>query len=265
MKFTSIKTKTILAVALSATLIGCSDDNDTPAPLPEPPPPPPIVEYTYDVVVTNLTNAQPMSPVAVIAHDSNYSLFNVGDAVTVGLEQVAESGDNSVLIEEANAAGAFTTGSGMGILTPSSSETISITITEDEAAMAYVSLTTMLVNTNDAITAARNVGLANMAVGDSVSFTTLSYDTGTEANSEAAGTIPGPADGGEGFNAARDDIADQITLHGGVVTADDGLMTSVLGQMHRWDNPVLRVTISRTEQCPFSQGVYENMRPGYFF
>ena len=105
----------------------------------------------------------------------------------------------------------------------------------------------MLVNTNDAITAAKNVSLNGMEVGESLSFTTLSYDTGTEANSEAAGTIPGPADGGEGFNAMRDDIADRITLHRGVITADDGMMQSVLGQNHRWDNPVLRVTITRTE------------------
>ena len=152
-----------------------------------------------------------------------------------------------MVISEATAAGAYSTGSGSGILTPAGSETITFSVTETDAADSYVSLVTMLVNTNDAITAARNVDISSLQVGDSMRFTTLSYDPGTEANSEAAGSMPGPADGGEGFNAARDDIADQVTLHGGVVTSDDGLTTSVLNQSHRWDNPVLRVTISRTE------------------
>ena len=42
------------------------------------------------------------------------------------------------------------------------------------------------------------------------------YDAGTEGNNELAGTIPGPADGGEGFNAARDDV-NVVSRHSGVV------------------------------------------------
>lgn len=62
----------------------------------------------------------------------------------------------------------------------------------------------------------------------------------------AAGTIPGPADGGAGFTGDRDDLAHQATAHPGLATADDGLSTSVLNQSHRWDNPVARVTITRS-------------------
>jgi len=102
------------------------------------------------------------------------------------------------------------------------------------------------VNTNDAFTALNNLGAANMAVGESRTATTISYDSGTEANTEAAGTIPGPADGGEGFNAVRDDIANEVRMHSGVLSADDGLNSSRLSEIHRWDNPVARITVTRT-------------------
>jgi hypothetical protein len=74
----------------------------------------------------------------------------------------------------------------------------------------------------------------------------MAYDAGTEANSEAKGTMPGPADGGEGFNASRDDV-DFVHIHPGVISMYDGLADSVLGASHRFDNPVLAVTIMRTE------------------
>ena len=48
------------------------------------------------------------------------------------------------------------------------------------------------------------------------------WDSGTEANSETAATIPGPAGGGEGFNATRDD-SDTVSFHSGVISQDDGL------------------------------------------
>ena len=251
MNLSTMKIKHLLTILLAASLVACTDDSaiDPLDAAPNPPPaePQPAIQYSYDVAVTNLTLGQPMSPITIIAHDDNFNLFDVGSAASLGLEQVGESGDNSVLIDEAVAAQAFATTSGTGIVIPSASETISFNITQVQAARVLLSMTTMLVNTNDAITAARNIDFGDLAVGDSMSFTTLSYDTGTEANTEAAGTIPGPADGGEGFNMARDDIADQVTLHAGVITSDDGLMTSVLSQNHRWDNPVLRVTITRTE------------------
>jgi hypothetical protein len=105
----------------------------------------------------------------------------------------------------------------------------------------------MLVNTNDAFTGVTEVSLSGLELGESMTMNALSYDSGTEANSEALGTIPGPADGGEGFNSVRDDLADHVTLHSGAITMDDGLNTSVLTEAHRWDNPTARVTITRVQ------------------
>jgi hypothetical protein len=73
------------------------------------------------------------------------------------------------------------------------------------------------------------------------------WDAGTEANSEASGTIPGPADGGEGYNATRDDLVNFVAIHRGVISADDGLNSSILDESHRFDNPVARVMIERID------------------
>ncbi len=61
-----------------------------------------------------------------------------------------------------------------------------------------------------------------------------------------AGTIPGPADGGEGLSEGRE-ILDVVTMHSGVVTADDGLPDSVLDSSHRFSNPAVKIIISRVE------------------
>lgn len=232
-------------IAAAAVLSACSDNNNNSngqVGAPEPPAEPTTLEY--EVRVVNLTVGQPMSPVAVFMHDNTQtSAFSVGSEASVALEMLAEGGDNSALLDEY---ASIASTSGASPIGPGSSETITVEVpAEDSAGLAFT-LVTMLVNTNDAFSAVNAVDIASMEPGQSLSFSTPSYDSGTEANLEAAGTIPGPADGGEGFNEARDDVNDQVTMHGGVVTSADGLADSVLGQQHRWDNPVLTVTISRT-------------------
>lgn len=196
----------------------------------------------FEISVINLTNNQPLSPVAVILHSSEYSPWRIGSAASSGLELMAEGGDNSDMIGadlngiDSNAA------SGTGIVVPGGSESISVAA--DSAGQTSLSVATMLVNTNDAFTGLAGVDLSAMASGDSLTLVAPVYDAGTESNSEASGTIPGPADGGEGYNSARDD-SDRVFRHAGVVTADDGLDTSVLNESHRFDNPAMRVTITR--------------------
>lgn len=239
MKKLTTLTKSGLVLAMAAALAACGgdDDNDNTQ-----------ADRSFEVKVTNMTAGQPLSPTALVVHDSGYSLFNVGDMASEALEKLAEGGDNSDLIAAADANGhVFSTSSAAGVLVPGGSETFTLTVQGSQVSSAQLSAVTMLVNTNDAITALQGARLADLASGESMSFNTQSYDTGTEANSESAATIPGPAGGGEGFNAARDDIADMITMHSGVVTADDGLSGSALNEMHRWDNPVTRITITRTQ------------------
>lgn len=227
-------------VAIAAT--ACDSDSNGGALTVTPPP----AMASFDVTVTNLTNGQPLSPVAVIAHQSGYAVFAVGSAATVGLETLAEGGDNAALIAEATAsASVMSTASGAAPIGPAGTETISITVLESELPGLTISVSSMLVNTNDAITGLNAVSIGDMAAGDSATWRSIAYDSGTEANTEEAAHIPGPAGGGEGFNAARDDRADRVAMHSGVVGQDDGFATSSLDNQHRFDNPVAAVRIER--------------------
>lgn len=235
--------KVLIAVVGLSTLglSGCSDDdNDNQIVTPVPTPTPVPVVVSYDVSVVNLTAGQPMSPITVVLHNEG-NLWEIGAAANDAIELLAESGDNSQVLDLDVVLASAT---GAGVLMPGMSETISVSITDTQA--NHFSLASMLVNTNDAFTGVNGLSVESLSVGESISLQTSSYDSGTEKNSEMMSTIPGPAAGGEGFNAERDDV-DFVAMHPGVVTGDDGLTDSVLKSYHRFDNPTLRVTITRTE------------------
>jgi len=186
--------------------------------------------------VTNLTNFQPISPVGVSFAAVDEHFFSIGDSASLALEKMAEGGDNSGLLAQARSAVSME-----GVLLPGNSATLTL---RKELGVFELSAYAMLVNTNDAFTGLDAVSISGMQVGDMKTMTTNAYDAGTEANSEAQGSIPGPADGGEGFNATRDDV-NVVRMHSGVVTKDDGLATSVLSADAKFDNPVMRVSIKR--------------------
>ncbi|MGV6859545.1 MAG: spondin domain-containing protein [bacterium] len=230
MKALTLITPLLLAGALSA----CHDDNNdsTTTPVPE--------TFSFAIHVSNLTNAQPFSPPAVILQGADFTAWQVGQAASVALEHLAEGGDASELLAaeaaQPNAVGEAPVG-------PGGSAVLELSTTDP--AQLHLTVATMLVNTNDAFTGVTGLDLSSMQVGDTRVVLTSAYDAGTENNLELAGTIPGPADGGEGFNAARDDVTTSVTLHGGVVGADDGNPASVLNSVHRFDNPVMRIEVVR--------------------
>ena len=236
-----MKLSKILIPAMCLALAACSDDDDdnnvvvTPDPTPDP-----VVEYEFTVRTTNLTHAQPMSPIGAALHTSG-QFWQIGEEASVELETLAESGSNAELL-------------GMDVVNTSASDeaplgpgaSVELTLTTETLEEQKLSIISMMVNTNDGFTGLNSLDVSSMAVGDSVSYRTYAYDAGTEANSEAAGTIPGPVDMGEGFNAARDDV-NVVAMHPGVVGQDDGLSTSVLTSAHKFDNPLLALTITRTK------------------
>lgn len=233
--------KTAAVIVLALGLNACSDDEvikevevivEVPEPVPDP------VDVSYQVTVTNLTNSQPLSPVAVVLHQSG-NLWTVGGVPSVELERMAEGGDNSGLLQLGTVSA-----TGAGAIGPGGSETISVTI--QDTTDAKLTVATMLVNTNDGFSGLNAWDLSQLAVGDSWTGTAGTYDAGSEVNSESAGTMPGPADGGEGFNPMRSDTG-FVAMHPGVVSADDGLSTSVLSVQHKFDNPSIRIVITRTE------------------
>jgi len=206
------------------------------------------MDVKYSITLTNLTAGQPLSPLALTLHKPEFSAFHVGMPASIGLEKIAESGDVSEYLAAAAAdAMVLSSVKADGITMPgaTSSLILSAAVAPDMMNHLSLSLLSMLVNTNDAFTGINAINLGKLMVGESMTLDTLSYDAGTEWNSETMATIPGPAANGEGFNAARDDIANQVTMHTGIVTLDDGKSDSALSNMHKWDNPVTRVTITR--------------------
>ncbi|WP_087018556.1 spondin domain-containing protein [Thaumasiovibrio subtropicus] len=230
-----MKLKALSILAATALLAGCPDDDETVAK--------PI--YTFDVKVENLTANQPLSPLAVLVHDADFTMFTAGNAASQAIEHMAEAGDNSQLLalSGSNAHVSASYG-GTGIIAPGNSETVSFTL--KVKGDTRVSLSSMLVNTNDAFIGYNHAKLNTLGANESLTLMLPVWDAGTEANSETAATVPGPAGGGEGFNAARNDD-DMIALHSGVITADDGLATSALNASHRFLNPAAKVIITRTK------------------
>lgn len=234
--------KVAMASAMLTLLTGCpfDDDDDSPDVVVTPAPPAPVTEYSYDVQITNLTNAQPLSPVAIALHGDEM-LWTIGMPASNALEVLAEGGDNSSFITQESI---IASASSEGAVMPGANSTVSVTTTESTA--THITIATMLVNTNDAFSGLTGLDLSSFDVNDSKTWTLGVYDAGTEANSESMGTIPGPADGGTGYDARRDDL-DLVTMHSGTVTMDDGLTNSVLTQAHRFDNPAMKITITRTK------------------
>lgn len=238
--FAVLRTKAIFLAAISTTaalvLSGCGGSSNSSVP----------VNKTYQITVQNVMSNQPLSPVAIIAHKSGYQIFEVGNSATEGLEYLAEGGSNKELLVEAKAnADYIGSSAGAGPIPPGGSESLSLEL--GDVNDFEVSVATMLVNTNDAFAAEISSQVDDLEVGESLTINAPAWDAGTEANSESLGTIPGPADGGEGFNDSRAGDSDFVAIHQGVVTSDDGLTTSVLNESHRFDSPAARIIVERTE------------------
>ncbi|MEZ8692351.1 spondin domain-containing protein [Vibrio splendidus] len=226
-----MKARILFIAASVAVLAGCPVDDDD--------------YYRYDVSVTNLTPNQPMSPLAVLTHNTNFDLFEVGQSASVDLEYLAEGGSNAQLLALSDSdANVYQGISGNGLILSGEQDTVSIRVDPNQE--GYISVASMLVNTNDAFVGESGLSLKSLAVGDTFVMNMNVWDSGTELNDELAATIPGPAGGGEGFNTTRDDT-DVVSFHSGVISQDDGLTTSALSANHRFLNPGARITITRTE------------------
>ncbi|MGR6871885.1 spondin domain-containing protein [Pseudomonas sp. HK3] len=220
-----------MASVLSACGSGSSNSGgDTDAPTPA----------NYEITLTNVTSNQPLSPVAVLMHSQSYRLWSVGSPASVALETLAEGGANADVLalddvsKQAMASGA-------GAIMPGAYETLLVTL-DNPTTATYLSVSTMLVNTNDAFTGVTGLSIADLSMGESATVSLGVYDAGTEVNSELVNTIPGQM--GEGFNAERTDT-NVVSRHPGVVGSDDGHSASVLDSRHKFDNPAAILTVTR--------------------
>ena len=197
----------------------------------------------YRVAIVNLTNNQPLSPPALVLHTRGYQAWTLGESPSPGVERLAEGGITTDLIREAEAdASVLAVTAGQEAIAPGRRVTFEIMVADE----LDLRLTTaaMLVNTNDGFCGALDWRVGDLMAGESRRAFVPALDAGTEMNTESPASIPGPAAGGQGFNAVRDE-GDLVLAHPGVVTADDGLPGSALDQSHRFDNPVALVIVTR--------------------
>ncbi len=188
----------------------------------------------YTVTVRNLTYQQVLSPVIAVTHDKSVALLNAGYPASAGLTAIAEGGDTSVLagsLEGLDAVSGVSTSDGP---VPPASE-ISFDI---DGSDGYISLTSMLVNTNDAIMLVDTVALPEHS-GDYVKYYAHTWDAGTETNDENCAHIPGPACGGTGASP-DDDGEGFVHIHRGLQGVGD-----LDAARTAWTDPVAVVTIVR--------------------
>ncbi|MBW4934092.1 spondin domain-containing protein [Marinobacter sp. F4206] len=240
----AFRTHLILMLSLTGLVAGCSSSDDDGDSLVS------SRSFRYQVSITNLSAGQPFSPAAVVIHRAEWQAFSLGDGASVELERLAESGDNDAFLAAADAdSGVLATETGTGPIPPGATAEISASASTTSDNGLLLTWLAMPVNTNDALAGVRGIDLSDFSIGDTRTYFAISYDAGTEANTETADTVPGPAASGlaEGFNAARDDVRNAVYIHPGVVTQDDGLGTSTLEGVQRWDNPIARVRVERLQ------------------
>ncbi|MCP3915894.1 MAG: hypothetical protein GY711_10085 [bacterium] len=155
-------------------------------------------------------SADIFSPPLVVSHNSDSRLFELGEASSPALAQLAEEGDNSVL--------ARTVDSDFNVRDFRSNgppimpgQSASIMVIADDV-HTQLSLASMLVSTNDAFTAVRNL---TVPTDGSATVLARAYDAGSEANSEDCAFIPGPPCGASGAHDPA--LAEgHVHIHAGV-------------------------------------------------
>ena len=203
----------------------------------------PAEPVDFEVILTNLTMGTPaqggqiFSPPIFVTHGHGFSIGASGEAASAELTTLAETGNHAPLAALAGGSDAV---SGVvafpappdGVVIPGGSVTTTVSTS---AGMGYLSLATMLVQTNDGIILGNSLPLFDED-GNPRSFTMdlISYDAGTEENNELATHVPGPPFGG----MERAPTADVITPHPGIAGVGD------VGAAFGWTEPTARVTVA---------------------
>ncbi|MDR8525378.1 spondin domain-containing protein [Shewanella fidelis] len=213
----------------------------------------PATAAEIEISITNLTHGNHFTPLLIAAHDADSHLFQVGEMATSALQKMAEGGDIGDLDSAVMAANGVTvTNPAAGLLAPSAKvEGIML----DTGDMTHLSIVAMVLPTNDAFVGLDAWQLPTEA--GSYSFTLNAYDAGTEANDEivngggmsGVAGIPAAPGGDGGMNATGVmDMSsnDKVHIHPGVLGDTDlqGGMSDLDSRVHRWLNPVARVTVT---------------------
>ena len=216
---------------------------------PEPTDPPkiPMIPIEFEVTLTNLTEGVPgeggqiFSPPILITHGYGFSIGASGEPASAALTALAETGDHVPLFELATKSSGVETIAGFlpppdGVVLPGESVTAIVLATSEAH---YLSLATMLVQTNDGIVLANALPLVDgKGNPQTITMDLIAYDAGTEDNNELATHVPGPPFHG----------MERAPTEGGVIASHTGIGgTADVGVEFGWTEPVARVTVSVVE------------------
>lgn len=209
-------------------------------------------DLTIDI--QNLTQGMYFTPLLVAAHTPDTSLFETGEAASVELQAMAEGGslDGLVTIGESVNANAMANPAG-GLLAPGATTTAMLTNDDGNSALSIVA---MILPSNDGF-----VGLDNWTIPEDAGTYTVylnAYDAGTEANDEIRGSgapgmagmpVPPPLDpllGTGGASVTTEESNQTVHIHRGNIGDTDiaGGASDVTSNVHRWLNPIAKVTIT---------------------
>lgn len=191
---------------------------------------------TFEVTITNATAGQVITPPVALTHNSNVSLFQLGQAAPDYLVPLAEDGDSSGFAGSDALADISALHLSSEGIPPGSSQTFTI---ETTSSHPMITIAAMFASTNDAFISVHGQMLDFGF--DQHNYHANVYDAGTERNSEDCQFIPGPpcgnggvrdTDGAEGF----------VHIHNGI----HGI-ASLTPQTYSWQNPGAVVSIKRTQ------------------
>jgi hypothetical protein len=204
--------------------------------------------------VQNLSQGLYFTPLALVAHTPDASLFELGETASTELQQMAEGGslDGIAAIGATINADVLANPAG-GLLAPGMSTMGMLSTTDSNTVLSVVG---MILPTNDGF-----VGLDNWTIPTEAGTYTLylnAYDAGTEANDELRGSgapgeagmpVPPPLDpllgiGGSGVTTVESNST--VHIHRGNLGDDDATSgtSDINNTVHRWLNPVAKLTVT---------------------
>lgn len=211
----------------------------------------------YQVTITNLTSGIHFTPLIASAHSPSVAMFTSGSAASAEMQAIAEGGNVAPMAALLESVGA-SVATGEGLLAPGATVTLMLQDSGTEG-NTVLSVSGMLLPTNDGFVGLNSVHLPGASGPASMSWNANGYDAGTEANDELVGSgAPGEA----GFPAPPPVVGTGTGVGGhGIPTSIEGFVhihRNVLGDLdanggrsdinaavHRWLNPVARITVTR--------------------
>ena len=212
----------------------------------------------FTVSVQNLTHGIGFTPLLISAHDNNTHLFRVGTMASDDLQAMAEGGDISGLASTLAAANATNVSNPAGGLLLPGITSAAAALDTGSSGNDYLSIVAMMLPTNDGF-----IGLDSWKIPTTpgtYSIDINGYDAGTEANNELIIGMPGGAPNTPGLPFAPSgptgtngtgvttgmDNNPTVHIHRGNIgdTNPTGGISDVDSRVHRWLNPVARVTVT---------------------